>query len=101
MADEFARRGVTYSTGCAWTIDMPYLETAEEARHYQREGVVCVEMEAAALFSVATCRSVQVSSAFVISHLLADAVWEPQMRSEPIIAGLHMFYVAAVAALLS
>jgi purine-nucleoside phosphorylase len=51
MADEFARRGVTYSSGCAWTIDTPYRETAEEARHYQEEGVVCVEMEAAALFS--------------------------------------------------
>ena len=101
MANEFARRGVTYGTGCAWTIDTPYRETAEEARHYQQEGVVCVEMEAAALFSVATCRSVQVSSAFVISDLLADAVWEPQMRSEPTIAGLHMLYVAAVAALLS
>lgn len=101
MADEFARRDVTYTTGCAWTIDTPYRETAEEARHYQQEGVVCVEMEAAALFSVARCRSVQVASAFVISDLLADAVWEPQMRSERTITGLQTLYVSAVAALLS
>jgi uridine phosphorylase len=101
VADEFARRGIAHATGCAWTIDTPYRETVEEARHYQKEGVACVEMEAAALFSVALCRSVQISSAFVISDLLADAVWEPQMRSERTIAGLHTLYGAAVAALLS
>ena len=101
LGDEFSIRGVQYTSGCAWTIDTPYRETAEEARHYQEEGVVCVEMEAAALFSVAMCRSVQVSSAFVISDLLADAEWEPQMRSERTIAGLHTLYVVAVAALLS
>jgi uridine phosphorylase len=101
MAHEFARPGVAYSSGCAWTIDTPYRETAEEARRYQQEGVICVEMEAAALFSVATWGPVQVSSAFVISDLLADAVWEPRMRSEETITGLHTLYVAAVPALLS
>ena len=35
-----ARRGMT------WTIDTPYRETAAEARHYQADGVQCVEMEA-------------------------------------------------------
>lgn len=100
LAAEFERSGVRYSTGCAWTIDTPYRETVEEAQQYQREGVACVEMEAAALFSVAACRSVQVASAFVISDLLADAVWEPQMRSEQTVAGLCTLYDAAVAALL-
>jgi uridine phosphorylase len=100
LADELDRGGVRYSTGCAWTIDTPYRETVEEARQYQQEGVACVEMEAAALFSVAVCRSVQVASAFVISDLLSDAIWEPQMRSEQTKAGLCTLYDAAVAALL-
>ncbi|HEY1650819.1 MAG TPA: nucleoside phosphorylase [Acidimicrobiales bacterium] len=101
LADEFVTRGIAYTGGCAWTIDTPYRETVEEARRYQHEGVACVEMEAAALFSVARCRSVQVASAFVISDLLADAVWEPQMRSEQTVGGLHSLYDAAVAALQS
>jgi uridine phosphorylase len=100
LANEFAGRGVEYTTGCAWTIDTPYRETLEEIRQYQQEGVACVEMEAAALFSVAQCRSVQVASAFVISDLLTDGVWEPQMRSEQTTAGLSVLYEAAVAALL-
>jgi uridine phosphorylase len=100
LADEFEKSGVSFSTGCAWTIDTPYRETVEEARRYQQEGVACVEMEAAAIFSVAACRSVQIASAFVISDLLADAVWEPQMRSARTIEGLCTLYDVAVAALL-
>jgi uridine phosphorylase len=100
LASEFSERGVQYTTGCAWTIDTPYRETLEEISQYQQEGVACVEMEAAALFSVALCRSVQVASAFVISDLLTDEVWEPQMRSERTAAGLSTLYDAAVAALL-
>jgi uridine phosphorylase len=101
LADVFASKGIASRTGCAWTIDTPYRETLEEVRQYREEGVECVEMEAAALFSVAICRSVQVASAFVISDLLVDDVWEPQMRSEETAAGLRTLYEAAVAALLA
>jgi uridine phosphorylase len=101
LADAFVRRGTRYTTGCAWTIDTPYRETLEEIRQYEREGVRCVEMEAAAIFSVAACRSVQAASAFVVSDLLVDGVWEPQMRSEETIAGLRTLYDAAVSALLT
>jgi hypothetical protein len=63
-------------SGLAWTIDAPYRETVAEARSYQAEGVVCVEMEAAALFTVGQYRSVDVAAAFVISdHLLAEDRW--------------------------
>ena len=101
LADAFATRAVSHRTGCSWTIDTPYRETLEEVRQYREEGVECVEMEAAAVFSVGACRSVQVASAFVISDLLVDGVWEPQMRSEQTTAGLRTLYDSAVAALLS
>jgi len=100
LAHEFEKGGTPYATGCAWTIDTPYRETLEEIRRYQEEGVECVEMEAAAVFSVAACRAVQAASAFVISDLLVDGVWEPQMRSAQTAAGLCTLYDAAVAALL-
>jgi uridine phosphorylase len=100
LANELARRGVEYTAGCSWTIDTPYRETLEEIRQYQLEGVACVEMEAAALFSVAQCRSVHVASAFVISDLLIDGVWDPHMRSEQTAAGLSVLYGAAVAAMI-
>jgi nucleoside phosphorylase len=45
---------------------------SSEARRYQGEGVLCVEMEAAALFAVAEVSGLQVASAFAISDSLAD-----------------------------
>jgi uridine phosphorylase len=68
--------GTAPHSGLAWTIDAPYRETVTEARSYQAEGVVCVEMEAAALFTVGRYRGVNVAAAFVISdHLLAEDRW--------------------------
>jgi uridine phosphorylase len=91
--------GATYRTGTSWTIDAPYRETVAEARHYQAEGVLCVEMEAAALFAVGSVRKVRVASAFVISDSLADLEWNPQFHGAEVREGLVTLFEAAVAAL--
>jgi uridine phosphorylase len=85
--------------GTSWTIDAPYRETVAEARQYQAEGILCVEMEAAALFAVAEVRGLEVASAFVISDSLADLVWEPQFHGPEVSSGLTTLYEAALAAL--
>lgn len=82
--------------GSSWTIDTPFRETVAEARHYQAEGVLCVEMEAAALFSVAAHRGVAIASAFTISDSLADLVWDPQFHSAETERGLVTIFEAAV-----
>lgn len=86
--------------GASWTIDTPYRETVAEARHYQAEGVVTVEMEAAALFAVAEYRGVELAAAFAISDSLADLVWNPQFRASETEASLTVVFDAAVQALL-
>jgi uridine phosphorylase len=93
--------GLTFRTGTSWTIDAPYRETVAEARHYQAEGVLCVEMEAAALFAVAQVRGLPLASAFVISDSLADLVWSPRFRDPAVQAGLVALHQAAVATLLA
>jgi uridine phosphorylase len=76
LAQALTVDGTTPQQGLTWTIDAPYRETVAEARSYQAEGVVCVEMEAAALFTVGQYRGVDVAAAFVISdHLLAEERW--------------------------
>jgi uridine phosphorylase len=76
LAQTLAAGGTAPQSGLTWTIDAPYRETVAEARSYQAEGVVCVEMEAAALFTVGQYRGVDVAAAFVISdHLLAEERW--------------------------
>jgi uridine phosphorylase len=91
--------GVTYKAGTSWTIDAPYRETVAEARQYQAEGVLCVEMEAAALFAVASVRGVRLASAFAISDSLADLEWNPQFHGAEVQQGLVTLFDAAVAAL--
>ena len=91
--------GATYRSGTSWTIDTPYRETVAEARHYQAEGVLCVEMEAAALFAVARVRGLHVASAFAVSDSLADLVWNPQFHGPEVQSGLRTLYDAAVSAL--
>jgi uridine phosphorylase len=91
--------GLDYRTGTSWTIDTPYRETVDEVRHYQAEGVLCVEMEAAALFAVAEVRGLRLASAFVISDSLADLVWSSRFGSPEVTSGLIELYQAAVATL--
>jgi uridine phosphorylase len=93
--------GHRFRTGTSWTIDTPYRETLDEVRHYQAEGVLCVEMEAAALFAVAEVRGLQLASAFVISDSLAELTWSSHFGSPEVASGLIELYQAAVAALMA
>jgi uridine phosphorylase len=92
---------VYFRSGTAWTIDTPYRETVAEARHYQAEGVLCVEMEAAALFAVAEVRGVEVAAAFTMSDSLAELVWDPQFHGPEVQASLVDLYDAALRTLQS
>ena len=87
-ASALGAAGFTFRTGATWTIDAPYRETVEELRHYRDEGVLTVEMEAAALFAVAEHRGLEVASAFVLSDLLTEVDWTPEFGSPEIARGL-------------
>ena len=78
--------------GTTWTMDTPYRETIAEVRQYQQEGVMTVEMEAAALFAVAQYRGVDMAAAFVISDSLAELVWNPQFEVEVVENSLVQLY---------
>ena len=91
--------GTPYTVGTSWTIDAPYRETVAEVRHYQAEGALTVEMEAAALFAVAQYRGVEMGSLLTISDSLADLKWDPQFRSDTTRIGLETLYQVALQAL--
>lgn len=93
--------GLAPRRGTSWTIDAPYRETVAEARHYQAEGVLTVEMEAAALFAVAERLKVPLATAFTISDSLADLVWAPHFSSDLTREGLEKLYRVALEVSLS
>ena len=96
IARELSRRGVAFQRGATWTIDTPYRETVDEVRHYRAAGVLTVEMEAAALFAVASVRGVEAASAFVLSDLLGETDWTPDFGAEFLDAQLRLIADAAI-----
>jgi uridine phosphorylase len=47
---------LTMHTGASWTTDAPFRETATAIEAYRNEGIVAVEMEAAALYALAEAK---------------------------------------------
>ena len=68
--------GVNYHTGTSWTTDAPYRETLAELRHYRDEGVLTVEMEAAAIFAIAKYLNIEAGVILTISDYLTEENWE-------------------------
>lgn len=100
LGDALEARGMGPRRGKSWTVDAPFRETIVEAQSYQAEGIVTVEMEAAALFAVAQHRSVEVASAFVVSdHVLHDQEWRHAFRSTTVMSALVELLGASVDAL--
>ena len=95
LMQTLASDGISYTQGPTWTTDAFFRETVGEIQHYQQEGVVTVEMEAAALFAISTVRGVEMASGFVISDLVAELVWHPQILDQETHESLFRLYQAA------
>lgn len=75
-------KDIKHIVGPSWTIDAVYRETVGEVRRYQEEGILTVECEVAALFSIAAHRKVQVGCILAASDSLADYTWAPHLGSD-------------------
>ena len=91
-----SKHGLSFTIGTTWTIDTPFRETQEEVKQYQAEGVLTVEMETAALASIAQYRGVQFAAAFVISDLLVDGIWKPGFDSKHLAESLKKLHEASL-----
>jgi uridine phosphorylase len=96
LRERLAAAGRAFTVGPTWTIDAPFRETVEELRHYRDEGVLTVEMEAAAVFAVAELRGFEAAAAFVLSDVLSDVEWTPDFGSLEIQRGLAVLVDAAI-----
>ena len=70
------RDGIPVHIGGTWTTDAIFRETAQEVQTLAQAGILTVEMEAAALFSVARFRGVAIAAVFVVSDLVHREGWE-------------------------
>ncbi len=67
---------VSVKVGCTWTTDAPYRETEAEVKQYQAEGVLTVEMEAAAFLAVGEYLGVETAVALSVGDRVSENGWQ-------------------------
>jgi uridine phosphorylase len=90
LLQELKKAELSHHIGSTWTTDGFYRQTKEEVQRYQKEGVITVEMEAAALFAVAHFYQVDLGALFTISDSHADLIWQPHLEEEKVNHGLNI-----------
>ena len=74
---EAERRRLEVRQGLLWTTDAPFRETPEKIAAFQKAGVRAVDMEIAALLSVAVYRGCEVAALLVVSDECYHPKWRP------------------------
>jgi uridine phosphorylase len=74
--------GRSFHQGIVWSTDAPYRETRDKVTALQKDGVLGVDMEVSALFTVARFRGVALGALLVVSDELASLTWKPGFKSQ-------------------
>lgn len=77
MEDMCKKNDIPYHKGGVWTTDAVFRETAEKVQRYQNKGLLAVEMEMSALFTIGNFRGVNVGGIMVVSDELGTLQWKP------------------------
>ncbi len=86
---------VNFHLGRHWTTDGVFRETKAEISHYQKQGVLTVDMEASAFLAVCRKRKVQGAAAFVVSDQLSKGIWEPDLKNKAVLSQLKYLFKLA------
>ncbi len=70
----------TLHQGGVWSTDAPYRETVAKVRRYREEGLLGVEMETSALFTVAAYRGIDLAAVLIVSDDLSGSKWRHGFR---------------------
>ena len=90
----------SYHLGPIWTTDAVFRETKSKVKACGERGVLAVEMEASALFTVARYRGIELGAIMVVSDELFDLRWHPGFARPRFISALnHALRIARNAAL--
>jgi len=85
LEERLAGDGLTGHRGPVWTTDAVFRETMAKVERYGREGILAVEMEMSALFTLAAFRSKAAAGLVVVTDELAGGRWRPGFDS-PLVA---------------
>ncbi len=69
-------RGLAFAAGRQWTTDAIYREHREKIARYRAEGVLAVDMELSALYTLARFRGIACGAVLAVSDELHGDAWE-------------------------
>ncbi len=75
LKSTLASTGLAIHEGTVWTTDAPFRETRAKLKAFQSQGVLSVDMETSALFSVSRFRGVDLAATLVVSDDLSGVKW--------------------------
>jgi uridine phosphorylase len=74
--------GLAFHRGKVWTTDAIYRETRAKVLAYGSQGMLAVEMEMSALFTVSRYRGIDLAGLLVVSDELFTLTWRHGLRDE-------------------
>ncbi len=80
--DHLKESKTAFHEGVIWSTDAIYRETREKVRRFQTEGVLAVEMELSALFTVGKFRNIEVGGLLIVSDELSTLKWQVGFKDE-------------------
>ncbi len=83
VRESLSERGLLFRETSVWTTDAPYRETAGKIRRLLADGCEAVDMESAALFSVAKSIGCRIAGMLTARDSLAGGEWRPSLRRRP------------------
>lgn len=96
LSQVLTKRNQSHSIGTVWTTDAPFRELRKIVLDYQREGVLAVDMEAAALISVARSQELPAIAMFSIADQISDGQWKAAKGLKPVQKGLEILFDASI-----
>lgn len=98
LRQEAARQSLEIREGVLWTTDAPFRETPAKIAAFQASGVRAVDMELAALFSVAAYRGCEVAALLVVSDECYHPAWRPGFGAPELRVGCRQAVALGLAA---
>jgi uridine phosphorylase len=80
LKSSLASSGLTIHEGTVWSTDAPFRETFRKVKDFQSAGVLAVDMETSALFTVSRFRKVDLAVVLVVSDDLSEFKWTHGFR---------------------
>ena len=91
-----SRQNHPHQLGTIWTTDAPFRELRKDVLDHQRQAVLAVDMEAAAMLSVAKSMNLSAMALFSIADQLSGGDWRMANDLRPAQKGLSILFDASV-----